>query len=181
MYKTMLDVFPFNSDHRFMNFNGICSWWGWQYIHNLNVHATLWILASRKINSADWVVNKLILWSTFFLVWRSRLPGSRCVWLEILQHHIFVSVETDCDDRNKYFLKMLTKSSTSGCSQFHQDWLPHCKSSSISHLLLLLVLPELALLLPVPMVPISGYLQFHQNWFIHCRSFKSLPPEATHG
>ena len=35
-----------------------------------------------------WVVKKHISWSTFFLVWRSRLPGSWCVWLEIGQCHI---------------------------------------------------------------------------------------------
>ena len=64
-------------------------------------------------------------------------------------------------------------SPTSGCLQFHQDWLPHCKFSSVSYLQLLLVLPA-------PIVPTSGYLQFHQNCFFRCRSFKSLPPEAYH-
>ena len=34
------------------------------------------------------VVKKHISWSAFFLVWKSRLPGSRCVWLENRQCHI---------------------------------------------------------------------------------------------
>ena len=54
-------------------------------------------------------------------------------------------------------------------SQFHQDWPPHCKSSSVSHLRLLLVSPKLAPPRPVPIVPTSGYLQFHH---------KSLPPNV---
>ena len=39
MCKTMLDVLLFNSDHQFMDFIGVCSWQGWQYIHSLNSHA----------------------------------------------------------------------------------------------------------------------------------------------
>ena len=91
-----------------------------------------------------------------------------------------LTVETDCDDGNTYFLKMLTNSP--------RQWLLTGSPGLAFTLQILKCLPLAATLgftrtgstTASSNGPISGYLQFHQNWFLHCRSFKSLPPAATH-
>ena len=120
----------------------------WIFTHLLDIDI-------KNIYSVFWVVNKHISWSTFFLVWRSRLPGSRCVWLEILQHHIFVSVVM------------------MGTSTFWKCWQspPPVAANNFTRTGFHIANPQVS--------PTCSYSWFYQNWLHYCQ-FQWFPSVATY-